>query len=64
MIDKNYTIRIATRTEVDIAIELAAKEGWNPGLHDADCYYSAALRNIDSNVKAANVQPRSAKHYR
>ncbi len=41
MIDKNYTIRIATRTEVDIAIELAAKEGWNPGLHDADCYYSA-----------------------
>ncbi len=41
MIDKNYTIRIATRSEVDIAIEWAAKEGWNPGLHDADCYYSA-----------------------
>ncbi len=41
MIDKNYTIRIATRTEVDIAIEWAAKEGWNPGFHDADCYYSA-----------------------
>lgn len=41
MIDKNYTIRTATRTEVDIAIELAAKEGWNPGLHDADCYHAA-----------------------
>ena len=41
MIDKNYAIRIATRTEVDIAIEWSAEEGWNPGLHDADCYYSA-----------------------
>ena len=41
MTDQNYTIRIATRAEVDIAIEWAAKEGWNPGLHDTDCYYSA-----------------------
>lgn len=41
MVDKNYIIRIATRREVDIAIELAAKEGWNPGLYDADCYYTA-----------------------
>ena len=41
MIDKNFTIRIATRAEVDIAVEWAAKEGWNPGFHDADCYYSA-----------------------
>jgi ribosomal protein S18 acetylase RimI-like enzyme len=38
---KNYTIRNMTRKEVDIAIEWAAKEGWNPGLYDADCYYSA-----------------------
>ena len=29
------------RKEVDIAIEWAAKEGWNPGLHDADCYFTA-----------------------
>ncbi len=41
MINKNYTIRTATRTEVDIAIDWAAEEGWNPGLHDADCYYSS-----------------------
>lgn len=27
------------REEVNIAIDWAAKEGWNPGLHDADCYY-------------------------
>jgi len=40
VIDKNYRIRTATRTEVDIAVEWAEEEGWNPGLHDADCYYS------------------------
>ncbi|MEX6504394.1 GNAT family N-acetyltransferase [Pseudomonas zhanjiangensis] len=30
-----------TRAEVDIAVDWAAAEGWNPGLHDADCYYAA-----------------------
>lgn len=30
-----------TRAEVDIAIDWAAAEGWNPGLHDADCFYAA-----------------------
>ena len=29
------------RKEIDFAIEWAAKEGWNPGLHDADCYFEA-----------------------
>lgn len=41
MRNKNYTIKTMNREEVDIAIEWAAKEGWNPGLHDADCYYTA-----------------------
>ena len=41
MINKNYKIRTATRKEVDIIIEWAAQEGWNPGIHDADCFYSA-----------------------
>lgn len=27
--------------EVNLAVEWAAKEGWNPGIHDADCFYSA-----------------------
>ena len=30
-----------TRQEIDIAIDWAAAEGWNPGLHDADCFYAA-----------------------
>lgn len=35
------TIRTMTREDVDFAIRLAAKEGWNPGLSDADCFYAA-----------------------
>ncbi|WP_239112451.1 GNAT family N-acetyltransferase [Halomicronema sp. CCY15110] len=30
-----------TREDLDLAINWAAAEGWNPGLHDADCFYAA-----------------------
>ena len=36
-----YTIRTMKREEVDIAVDWAAQEGWNPGLNDAACYSSA-----------------------
>lgn len=36
----NYVIRTMQRSELDFAVELAAQEGWNPGIHDADCFYS------------------------
>ena len=29
------------REEVDLAIEWAAREGWNPGLHDAEAFHAA-----------------------
>lgn len=29
-----------TREELDIAVEWAAVEGWNPGIYDADCFYA------------------------
>ena len=32
-------IRPLTREEFDIAVEWAANEGWNPGLHDADVFW-------------------------
>lgn len=35
-----FNIRNMTRDEIDLAIEWAAKEGWNPGLHDADCFFA------------------------
>ena len=36
----NYQIREMRRDELDLAVEWAALEGWNPGLHDADCFYA------------------------
>ena len=30
-----------SRAEVDLAIDWAAGEGWNPGRHDADCFHGA-----------------------
>lgn len=41
MHEGNYIIREMTRQEVDMAIDWAASEGWNPGLYDADCFYAA-----------------------
>ena len=35
------TIRNMRRDEVAMAIEWAAAEGWNPGLHDAACFHAA-----------------------
>lgn len=32
-------IRQATRVELNVAVEWAAKEGWNPGLHDAQVFW-------------------------
>ena len=29
------------RQELAFAIDLAAHEGWNPGLHDAECFFAA-----------------------
>ena len=41
MPNNTYTIRTMTRKEVDIAIDWAAAEGWNPGFYDANCFYAA-----------------------
>lgn len=32
-------IRAMSRTEVDELVDWAAKEGWNPGIHDADLFW-------------------------
>jgi len=36
-----YIVRTMTRREIDVAVDLAAAEGWNPGLHDANCFHAA-----------------------
>ena len=41
MTDDSFSIRTMTRADVDVAVDWAADEGWNPGLHDADAFYAA-----------------------
>jgi hypothetical protein len=41
MTDEEVTIRRMTRADVGLAIDWAAGEGWNPGLHDADAFFAA-----------------------
>jgi hypothetical protein len=41
MSNNNYIVRTATENDVDFMIDLAAKEGWNPGLHDKKPFFAA-----------------------
>lgn len=41
IIGNSFTIRPMQRGELDLALAWAAAEGWNPGLHDAECFYAA-----------------------
>jgi len=34
-----FHVRRMRREEVRLAVEWAAEEGWNPGLHDAECFF-------------------------
>lgn len=38
---KGLKIRKMAREEVEFAIEMAAGEGWNPGIHDGEIFYEA-----------------------
>ncbi|MCP4716680.1 MAG: GNAT family N-acetyltransferase [Deltaproteobacteria bacterium] len=35
----HYQVRSMTRLELDLAVEWADREGWNPGLNDADVFF-------------------------
>jgi GNAT superfamily N-acetyltransferase len=35
-----YFVRRMARLEADLAIEAAAREGWNPSPHDAECFWA------------------------
>jgi len=37
----DYRVRQMARSEVSLAIDWAAAEGWNPGLDDAECFFAA-----------------------
>jgi len=35
------------RDDIDLAIDWAAKEGWNTGIHDGDCFYKTWGRGVE-----------------
>jgi predicted acetyltransferase len=35
----DVSIHLMNRSEVETAIQWATQEGWNPGLHDGDCFF-------------------------
>lgn len=39
--DDGVVVRIMARKELDLAVEWAAGEGWNPGLNDAEVFFQA-----------------------
>ena len=41
MTERDLHVRVMTRAELDLALDWAAAEGWNPGLHDADAFHAA-----------------------
>ena len=41
MTEKGFVIRPMTRDDMKYAVDRAAREGWNPGLNDAECFYNA-----------------------
>src|SRR5690242_13551920 len=36
-----FQIRAMHREELALSVNLAAAEGWNPGMNDADCFFAA-----------------------
>jgi ribosomal protein S18 acetylase RimI-like enzyme len=40
-VQDNLVVRDMTEADLALALEWAAAEGWNPGLHDAHCFYAA-----------------------
>lgn len=41
MTRNNLIIRHMTEQELTLAVDWAAAEGWNPGIHDAQCFWAA-----------------------
>ncbi|MEN6391619.1 MAG: GNAT family N-acetyltransferase [Syntrophomonas sp.] len=42
----DYVIRNMSRSDLDIAVDWAAAEGWNPGLNDAECFFRSDSRGF------------------
>ena len=46
MSNHSYAVMQMNQMEIQTAIDWARNEGWNPGLHDAACFYQADLKGF------------------
>lgn len=46
LIKNDYVIRPMNRPDLDMAVDWAAAEGWNPGLNDAECFFHSDPRGF------------------
>lgn len=44
---EDVEVRTMRREELAFAVDLAAREGWNPGVHDAECFFAADVPSPD-----------------
>ena len=51
MTRNSFVIRHMAENEVAIAVDWAAAEGWNPGLHDAQCFWAADHQGFFVGIK-------------
>ena len=51
----DFQIRVMRREEVALAIDLAAAEGWNPGINDAACFFTADANGFLIGELAGNM---------
>ena len=50
MTPNDMNIRRMTRDELDVLVEWATREGWNPGLDDAQVFW-ATIRKVSLQLK-------------
>ena len=51
MTHNSFFIRHMVEAEIDLAVEWAAQEGWNPGINDAHCFWAADQQGFLVGIK-------------
>ena len=59
MVGPAYNVRVMTRAELDLVVDWAAQEGWNPGLDDARAFHASDHLGFLSAFMTASPSPRS-----
>lgn len=55
MSSHSFHVRQMSRVELETAIEWANTEGWNPGIHDADCFYAADNHGFFAGLESGRI---------